>query len=223
MSNLALIRPQRVDFDTTQATDWLDGLPMIGTPVFGGSIAGDGNAGNGGLAVSGVAAGTIYGAHVAAITAIAGGLTSVSVTDPDGIVTARGVVGAPLYAAGIGLTLTQGATSFAVGDSFAIAVVPAPVDLTGLIFELDARAAVDAAAIALQATSDDANPTIANGGALGVIALSVPRLTMALLAVRPEGYPYGIVAADPATGQTVPAFYGLIHHTAIPAQIGQGA
>ena len=223
MSNLALIQPQRVDFDTTQATDWLDGLPMIGTPGLGGAVAGAANVGNGALTVSSVAAGTAYGAHVAAVTAIAGGLTYLSVTDPNGIITAQGVAGTAVYAAGITFQLTPGATAFAPGDSFAIAIVPQPVDITGLQFDLDARQSVGAATIALQATSAGQNPAIANGGPLGVIAMVIARAAMARLPVKPEGYPYGITASDPATGLRVPAFYGLIHHTAVPAQIGQGA
>lgn len=223
MSNLALIQPQRVDFDTTQQTDWLDGLPVIGTPGFGGSLAGAANAGNGGLTVSSVAAGTALGAHVVAVTAIAGGLTRISLTAPDGTVTAQGVAGVPLYAAGLLLLLTPGATAFAIGDSFAIAVIPVAIDITGLRFDLDARVSIGAATIALQATSGGTSPAIANGGPLGVIAMTMARATMARLPVKPEGYPYGITATDPATGLTIPAFYGLIHHTAVPAQIGQGA
>ncbi|MEE7460699.1 hypothetical protein MFUR16E_04795 [Methylobacterium fujisawaense] len=226
MSNLApiqMIQPMRVDFDTTRVTDWLDGLPVIGTPGPGGTVAGDANVGNGALTVSSVAPGAAYGAHVVAVTAIAGGLTYLSVTDPDGVITVQGVVGAPVYAAGITLLLAPGATAFAVGDSFAIAVVPEPVDVTGLVFDLDARMTVGASTFALQASTDGLNPTIANGGPLGVIAMAVPRTTMARLPVKAEGYPYGITATDPATGLTVPVFYGLIHHTAVPAQIGQGA
>ncbi|MCJ2102467.1 hypothetical protein [Methylobacterium sp. E-046] len=223
MSNLALIQPQRVDFDTTQGTDWLDGLPMIGTPGFAGSLAGSGNVGNGSLTVPGVAPGAALGAHVAAVTAIGGGLTYICVTDPSGTVTAQGVAGVPLYAGGITLLLTPGAIPFAIGDSFAIGVVPQAIDITGLRFDLDARASVGAATIALQASSGGANPAIANGGALGTIAMVVTRAAMARLPVKSEGYAYGITATDPATGLAVPAFYGLIHHTAVPAQIGQGA
>lgn len=221
MSNLALIQPQRVDFDTTQITDWLDGLPMIGTPGFGGSIAGAANVGNGSLSVPAVAAGTPYGAHVVAVTAIAGGLTHISATAPDGTVTAQGVVGVPLYAGGVTVSLSPGSTPFAVGDSFAIGVVPVAVDLTGLQFDLDARASVGAASIALQATSGGATPSIANGGTTGTIAMAVPQPTMARVPVKADGYPYAIIATDPATGLKVPAFYGLIHHTANAAQIGQ--
>lgn len=222
MSSLALIQPQRVDFDTTQITDWLDGLPLIGTPSLGGTLAGLLNVGNGRIAVASVGAGTPYGAHVATVTGIAFGLTRISVTAPDGTITASGVVGLPLYAGGLTVTLNPGATPFAVGDSFAIAVVPQAVDLTGLVFDLDARVSVGAASVALRATSGGPNPTIANGGATGTIALVVPRAAMARVPVKPEGYPYAITATDPVTGLTVPAFYGLIHHTANAAQIGQG-
>lgn len=221
MSNLALIQPQRVDFDTTQITDWLDGLPVIGMPSAGGTLAGSSNVGNGGIAVASVASATAYGAHVVAVTAVALGLTRIIVTDPDGIVTASGVVGLPLYAGGISFTLAQGSTPFAVGDSFALAVVRQPVDISGLRFDLDARVSVGAASIALQATSDGANPTIANGGLAGTTAMAVPKATMARVPVKADGYPYAINATDPVTGQTVPAFYGLIHHTANAAQIGQ--
>lgn len=36
------------------------------------------------------------------------------------------------------------------------------------------------------------------------------------------GYPYSNLATDRATNQTVAAFYRLIYHTAVAAQIGQG-
>ncbi|WP_426315497.1 hypothetical protein ACN9MF_11260 [Methylobacterium fujisawaense] len=223
MSNLALIQPQRVDFDTQQTCDWLDGLPMIGTPGLGGAVAGAANVGTGLIAVGSVVAGTLVGAHTVSVTGITGGITSVSVTDPRGIVTGQGVVGAPIYAAGITLALTPGATAFAVGDSFAVAVVPVAVDITGLQFDLDARDTVDAASIALQATSGGSSPTIVSGGATGLIAMTVPQLAMAQLPAKADGYPYAILATDPSTGRRVPAFYGLIHHTAVAAQIGQGA
>lgn len=222
MANLALIQPQRVDFDTTQITDWLDGLPVIGTPGAGGTLAGAGNVGTGSIGVLTVGPGAAYGAHVVAVTAIADGLTRISVTAPDGTLTGQGVAGLPLIASGITVLVTPGATAFAVGDNFAVAVVPAPVDISGLIFDLDARVTQGAASVALQATSDGANPTIANGGASGTIAMAVPRdPTLKRLPVRPEGYPYAITATDPVTGLKVPAFYGLIHHTANAAQIGQ--
>jgi len=224
VSNLALIRPQRVDFDTQQSCDWLDGLPLIGTAGLGGSVPGSANIGNGAVTVAGVANGTVYGAHVVAVTAIGGGLTYLSVTDPTGIITAQGVVGTPLYAGGITLGLAQGSTPFAVGDSFAIGVLPVAIDLTGLRFDLDSRISSGSAAYAIQASTAASPATIANGNASGLIAMRVPRATMAACPVFPaEGYPYAILASDPVTGLTVPAFYGLIFHTAVAAQIGQGS
>ncbi|MFB0491323.1 hypothetical protein ABIE45_003909 [Methylobacterium sp. OAE515] len=224
MSNLALIRPQRVDFDTQQSCDWLDGLPLIGTAGLGGTVPGSANVGNGTVSVAGVANGTAYGAHIVAVTAIGGGLTYLSVTDPAGIVTAQGVAGAPLYAGGITLSLSQGTTPFAVGDTFAIGVLPVAVDLTGLRFDLDSRISAGSSGFAIQASTATSPATIANGNASGLIAMQVPRATLAACPVSPaEGYPYAILASDPVTGLTVPAFYGLIFHTAVAAQIGQGS
>lgn len=224
MSNLALIQPQRADFDTTQITDWPDGLPMIATPSPGGVVAGTANVGKGSVLVAAVDAGAdLSGVQVATVTAVTTGQTYLSVTDLDGTVTGRGVVGLPIYAGGVTFTVSQvaGQPALAVGDTFAIATMPAPVDLSGLRFDLDARVSAASATIALQATSDGASPTIASGGASGTIAMAVPKAVMAKVAVKPEGYPYAITATDLATGQVVPAFYGLIHHTANAAQIGQ--
>lgn len=222
MSNLALIEAQRLDFDTTQTHDWLDGLPAIGTPSFGGALPGALNVGNGELDGIAVGRGAVSGAHVVEVTAVRGGLTRFTVSDPFGTLTGSGVVGLPVSAGGIAFTLNPGATPFAVGDSFAVAVVSAPLDITGLRFDLDARAAVGAASIALQASSAGDVPTIATGGVSGTIAMLVLRARMAKLAVKAEGYPYALSATDPVTGLTVPVFYGLIHHTANATQIGQG-
>ncbi|MGF6252886.1 hypothetical protein ABID82_007289, partial [Methylobacterium sp. PvP062] len=221
MSSLApiqLIQPQRVDFDTTQATDWLDGLPLIGSPSLGGVIAGPSNVGQASFTAS-VAPGTALGVHRVTVAALVNGLVDLTVLDPSGTITGFGIAGLPFYAGGLTINLTQltGQAALAVDDTFAVSVVPTPVDLTGLVFDLDARQSLGAATIALQATSGGANPSIANGGPLGVIAMAVARATMARLPVKPEGYPYGITATDPATGLRVPTFYGLIHHTAVPA------
>lgn len=220
MSTISLIQPQRVDFDTTQISDWLDGLPMIGRPSLGGSLAGAENAGNGSLTVADVAAGSAYGAHIVTVTGVAGGQTRISVVDPAGRIEANGVVGLPLYAAGLTLTLTQGSAPFVVGDSFAIAVLPAPLDLTGLIFELDARDALGARTFALFASSGGDDPTIANGGIGGTIAMAVPRAVMGRLRIEPKGYPYSITAFDPAEDRRVVAFYGFIFHAANAATTG---
>lgn len=223
MSNLSLIQPQRVDFDTCQTCDWLDGLPMIGTPAIGGTMAGAANVGNAALSVASVAGRTAYGAHIATVTAIASGLTRVSVVDPSGVPTGYGVVGvnAPIYAGGITFALTQGPVPLAVGDSFAVSVVRAPIDVSGLQFDLDARESAISRSYALQASSAATAQTIVNGGPSGVIAMAVPQAYMARRAANPLGYPYAITATDPATGRKVPAFIGTIYHAAIAALIGR--
>ncbi len=219
MSNLALIQPQRQDFETAQVTDWLDGLPLIATPGPGGVVAGATNVGRGSLVAAAVDAGAEVGsAQIVTVTGIAGGLTLLSVADLDGTVTAEGVVGAPVYAAGVTFTLSQvpGQTALAVGDTFAVSVLPKPVDLTGLVFTLDSRLSATSATFALRASSapaDGSAATIANGGPAGTLAMRVPQAAMARC--PPGSYPHNLYATDPTTGQRVTAFCGLITHRAV--------
>jgi hypothetical protein len=221
MSNLALIQPQRVDFDTCQTCDWLDGLPIIGVPGVSGTLAGPENVGKASLVAS-ATAGAALGVHKITVSAIVNGVVDLTVSGPSGAVTGFGVAGVGFYAGGLTMTLTQlaGQPALAVDDTFVVSVAPLPVDLTGLRFDLDARMSTASQTRALQASSGGAAPAIANGGPAGTVAMSVPRATMARCPVKLEGYPYVITATDPVTGQTVPAFYGLIHHAAIAAQIG---
>lgn len=219
MSNLSLIPAQEASFRTSQVTDWLDGLPLIATPGPGGVVAGLTNVGKGSLTVSAVDAGAdLSGVQVVAVTAVAGGFTYLSVSDLDGTLTGEGVVGLPVYAGGVTFTLAQvaGQAALAVGDTFAIATLPVPVDISGLVFTLDARQSAGAATIALRATSapaDGSTATIATGGAAGTVAMRVPQATMARC--PPGTYPHNIIATDPATGQSVTAFYGVIEHAAL--------
>lgn len=215
MSNLALIQPRPITFRTSQNTDWLDGLPIIGQPGQGGIVAGSTNVGNGALVVASVAAGTKRGVHVVTITSVSGGLTRFTVSGPTGVVSAQGAVGAQIYAGGILLSLSQGATPFAVGDTFAISVLPVPLDISGLTFALDARAAKGSATVMLQALSapkDGSTSTIVAGTTGGNVAMRVPRATMARC--PPGTYPFDLLATDPVTGLTVTAFYGVIKHAA---------
>ena len=215
MSNLALIQPRPITFRTSQNTDWLDGLPIIGQPGQGGVVAGSANVGNGALMVTAVSVGAKRGVHILAITSVAGGLAAFSVTNPSGVVTGQGVAGVQTYAGGLTLALTQGATQFAVGDTFAVSVLPVPIDISGLTFSLDARATKNAATVMLQAFSapaDGSAPTIVAGTTGGNLAMRVLRTTMARC--PPGTYPFDILATDPATGLTVTAFYGLIKHAA---------
>lgn len=57
MSNLALIRHRRIVFRTSQNTDWLDGLPMLGLLGQGGVSPIPGNVGNGTLTINGIGGG----------------------------------------------------------------------------------------------------------------------------------------------------------------------
>lgn len=215
MSNLALIQPQPVTFRTSQNTDWLDGLPIIGRPGQGGVVAGTANVGNGGLAVSSVAVGAKRGAHVVRVTSVTGGLAVFSVTNPAGVVTAQGAAGIQIQAGGITMMLNQGTTPFAVGDAFAVSVLTVPLDISGLTFALDARASKGSEIVMLRAFSapqDGSLPTITAGATGGNLAMRVRKPAMARC--LPGTYPFDILATDIATGLTVTAFYGLIKHAA---------
>lgn len=217
MSNLGLIQAQRQDFLTAQNSAWLDGLPIIGRPGSGGAVAGSANLGNGSLTVSAVDAGTEQGVHVVQVTGIASGLTYVTVTDPDGVVTGQGVVGLPFVAGGLHLALAQGSTPLAVGDTFAVSVLPVPIDVSGLAFTLDARASATSGTFAFQASSAASPQTIVAGTAGGNLAMRL--LQPAMAAVVPGSYPYNILATDPVADPNglspVTAFYGLITHAAV--------
>lgn len=221
MSNLALIQPRRQDFLTCQVTDWLDGLPVIATPGPGGAIAGSDNVGQGSIAIAAVDAGAdLVGVQIVTVTAISAGLTYLAVTDATGAVTGQGVVGLPVYAAGVTFTLSEvpGQTALAVGDTFAIATIPVPVDISGLVFTLDSRMVKGSTSFALQASSspgDGSAATIANGGVNGTLAMRVPQVAMARCPPSQTPYPHNILATDPATGQRVTAFYGLITHQVV--------
>ncbi|MEK6420017.1 MAG: head decoration protein [Burkholderia gladioli] len=78
------------------------------------------NVGNG--TIGGVtAAGALAGTYVLAATAA----TTFSVTDPEGNALPQATVGTSYAQSGIGFTLTDGATAFAVGDEFTIEIVDA--------------------------------------------------------------------------------------------------
>ena len=71
------------------------------------------------------------------VTGIANGQTLLSVTDPDDVVTGKGVAGLPLYAGGLDLTLSQvaGQAALAVDDTFAVAVIPVAVDIFAMAID----------------------------------------------------------------------------------------
>lgn len=211
-TQIGSIIPRRIDFRTQTNTDWLDGL-LVWTAGAGGVVAGAGNVGNGALVVASVDPGAALGAHIVSITST-DGVTRLTVEAPDGTVTARGVVGLPVYAAGIRFTLSAGSTPFAIDDTFAIGVLPVSVDVTGLRFVMDARLTAQTANVALRADSapEAGTPTIATGGTGGTIGMVVPASRMDASVFAPAVYVYDIIAVDPETGRKTPVFYGSIEH-----------
>ncbi len=217
MASLDRIPLQAADFRTSQATDWLDGFPLVGVAASGGVVAGARNIGSGGLTISAIEPTTRLGAHVVTVTGVKAGQTYVSVTDSRGGVTETGVVGLPFVAGGIGFTLAPGATPFAVGDTFAIAILPAPLDLTGFVFSLRATLDARSPTVMLSAHSappDGSVPTILVSALGGAVAVRVLRPAMSRL--PPGDYPYALLAIDRTSGLSVPAFAGTIRHRATP-------
>lgn len=212
-TQIADIQARRADFDTQSNADWIDGLAVWKAGA-GGVVAGAENVGNGALTVASVDAGTALGHHIVSVTST-DNMPRITVQAPDGTVTGRGVAGLPLYAGGITFTLAQGSTPFAVDDTFGIGVLQTPIDITGLRFVMQARLSRTSANVAFVADSAPGGsiaPTIAVGGASGVIALAVPKDLMAPNQFAPGAYVHDILAIDPETGRVVPAFYGMIEH-----------
>ncbi|GEP09797.1 hypothetical protein [Methylobacterium gnaphalii] len=214
MTNITAIQPREIHFRTATNSDWLDGLGVWQAGQ-GGIVAGAANAGNGSLIIDAVAPQAVTGHYILSITSIEG-VPRYTIEHPNGVLT-PGVVGLPLNAGGIGLTLTSasgvGAKPFEIGDTFAIAILPAPIDITGIAFTLQARLTRTTANVALAATSsptDGSMPTIAVGTTGGQVAMVVPKTLMARDRLPPNTYVYDILAT--AEGRTVTAFYGTIEH-----------
>lgn len=211
-TNILSIQPREINFRTATNADWLDGL-LCWQAGAGGVVAGAANVGNGSLTVEGVATGTALGAHILEITSL-DGIPRFTVADPGGTVTARGVAGTQLYAGGITLTLSSGSTMFAVGDTYAVGVLPVPIDITGIAFDLQVRQSATSANVQLSATSRQPDPTqaptIIAGGSGGQVALRVLRAALARERFAPGSYVYDILAS--ADGLRVQAFYGVIQH-----------
>lgn len=212
-TNILSIQPRKADFRTQANADWLDGL-AIWQAGAGGVVAGASNAGNGSLVISSVAPQALLGHHVVSVTSV-DGLPRITVQSPQGTVTGQGVVGLPIFAGGITFTLGAGSLAFAVDDTFAISVLPVPVDITGLTFTMHVRLSSNSANVILSASSAPASggvPTIAAGTTGGQIAMRVLRAAMARDVFPPNTYVYDILATDPDAGLTVPTFFGTIEH-----------
>lgn len=209
-TNITAIQPREINFRTQANADWLDGL-IVWQAGAGGIVAGGTNSGNGGLVIASVAPQAQLGHHILSVTSL-DGVPRFTIEHPNGSVTA-GVVGLPLVAGGMTLTLGQGSRPFAVDDTFVIAVLPVPVDLTGISFTYQARLSVGDPNVALAASSapsDGSTPTILTGTTGGQISMNVPRTAMARSRFTPASYVYDILAS--ADGRTVPAFFGTHEH-----------
>lgn len=214
-TNIAAIQAQPLDFRLQGNTDWIDGLPVVSQAGSAGVVHGALNTGNGALTVATVNPATSLGAHVVTVTSIQDGLTLITTQDPAGNVTARGVVGAAVYADGITFTLAAGSTPFALNDSYAISILALPIDLTGLTFALQVRASPASATVLLAASSGSiggAAAMIAVAPTAGAIAMNVPKAVMGRLPIGE--YVYDLLATDPVAGRTVVVFYGTITHAA---------
>lgn len=212
-TQISAIIPREIHFRTQTNVDWLDGL-LVYAAGSGGVVAGATNVGTGTLVVNSVSPSTPLGAHIVTITSV-GGITRLTTQDPAGNVTAQGAVGAPVYAGGITFTVTAGSKAFEADDAFAISVLPAPVDLSGLRGVLQARKTATAGGVAFSADSaplDGSVATIALGGPAGTVAMSVPRAFMDANRFQPGTYLYDIIAIDAEAGRTAVMFYGTIEH-----------
>lgn len=210
-AQLFAITPRRIDFRTQANADWLDGL-VVWQAGAGGIVAGTANVGNGTVTINAVAPQTPLGHYVVTVTSL-GPLPRVTVQDPDENVAASGVAGLPIYASGLSLTVQAGSTAFSVGDTFAVEVLQVGADITGLRFDMQARQTQTSASVSLSATSAPTNgsyPTILVGTTGGQVAVRL--LKPAMKSLKSGTYVYDILATDPQTGLTVPAFFGTIEH-----------
>lgn len=212
-SNIFAIQPREINFRTQTNADWIDGL-VVWQAGQGGVVAGAGNAGNGALTINAIAPQASVGHHIVTVTSL-DGIPRITVQRPDGAVTAAGVVGLPLNAEGVNFTLASGTIAFSVDDTFAIEVLQAPIDISGLTFTLQARLTQNSANVVLSATSvptDGTPPTILIGNTGGQVALRMRQSAMQRSAFAPGTYVYDILATDPLINLTVPAFFGTIEH-----------
>lgn len=90
------------------------------------SAAGGGNTGNGTMGAVTVTSPAQVGVYTLTITAAAANAGSFSVTAPDGTVIGTGTVAVAFSAGGLAFTLADGATDFAVNDTFTITVTKVP-------------------------------------------------------------------------------------------------
>lgn len=192
-TNLLSLPLLTVTFQTATNESWRDGVAFTSA----GSITSQknaGNSGNGGLGGLTLALGAYIGDYILTLT----GATTFRVADPDGYTIGSGVVGVPFSASGIGFTLNQGQTPFALGDGFTLTVLPQPLDITGIRFAMMMRRSAQDATILVSADTDTG--TLINGGASGVLGWAVPVETMERVPVSGDGSAYVLDVVAMADG-----------------------
>ena len=218
-TQILAIQPRRLNIVLQTNTDWDDGFPIYQSGA-GAILHGASNTGTGTLAVNAVAPDTALGAHFFTITGIAG-IPRVTATGPDGSITGQGAVGAMFFAGGLMVTLMPGDVGFAVDDTFSVTVLPSPIDITGIKFDMQVRLTPLSANVALSASSivpagsqipDGATPTIVTGTTDGAAAMNINKSALTRDRFTPGQYGYDMVATDPVSGRTRLAYVGTLKH-----------
>ena len=190
-----------VTFETATNEGWRDSFAFVtaGQAV---GYPSPKNVGNGALADLAVEPGAYVGDYVITLATP----TTYRVSDPDGYVLGAGILDVPFSRSGLTLTVQAGSVPFAVGDTLIASVVPTPIDLTGIDFHMQVRAATDRATVDLDLSTGAG--TIVNGGLSGVLGLVVPQPAMAR--VTPGSLVCDVLAL--ADGETRRCITGTITH-----------
>lgn len=127
---------------TVQTGQVLVAGSVLGATAVGAAVAAAdaGNVGNGAMGAVTVGDGAIPGAYRLIIIAEATNAGAFTVENPEGVTVGEGNVAAAFEGGGIAFTLADGATDFAVGDSFTITVAEG----SGTVREFDPDSAVGA-------------------------------------------------------------------------------
>lgn len=212
MTNILRLPQVAQDFDTTANADW------IGSWFFGGpgsaSAIRDPNHSRGTFSSIAVGQDAKVGTYRVVLTDVSGPTKRFAVTDLDEQALGQGVVGAPLTVAGLTFTLSTSGGDFVLGDGFTLSVLAAPIDLSGIRFDLGVRRSRSSAlspyraTVDLQASTLGTDPALVAGTTSGILSIAVPQDAMQALA--PGGYDYDVIAS--AEGHTKRVAAGALRH-----------
>ncbi len=174
------------------------GRIVVATPAV--ATAAGGNVGNGAMGAVTVGLGAGVGTYRLAIFEAAANGGQFAVTAPDGRVVGLGRVAAAFAGGGLAFTLADGATDFAVGDAFTIAVAAG----SGFLVELDPDGTLGSERPA--AILVDPVTVPAAGNAAGLALMRGPALVRADGLAWPEDYD----TADQAAGERALAALGIV-------------